>query len=71
MEGETTEQQRRPWWLAGGWHVCEHCLQRYAVEVEYRCVACDGPVCPLCVVVVRAEAEVFCPDCAPAGGTEG
>ena len=40
---------------------CEHCGQTYALEVEVRCVACDGPLCPFCVVQVRET--VRCPDC--------
>jgi hypothetical protein len=36
-------------------------MHTYAYVVELRCVACDGPLCPLCVVVVRAE--VRCPPC--------
>lgn len=70
MRAESAVPGSRPWWLAGGWRVCEHCLQRYAVEVEYRCVACDGGVCPQCVVLVRAEGEAFCPACA-GGEAEG
>lgn len=72
------------WWLAGGSEVCDFCLQRYAWEVEVRCVACDRPVCPVCVVTVRervperagperaprerAGPERFCPECFPGGG---
>ncbi len=29
---------------------CEQCEQTYALELEVRCVICDGPVCPFCVV---------------------
>ncbi|MCB9730623.1 MAG: hypothetical protein H6746_19285 [Deltaproteobacteria bacterium] len=32
---------------------CPHCLQTYVYELEVRCVDCDGPACPLCVVDVR------------------
>lgn len=52
-----------PWWLAEGEEVCEHCLQRYAYEVEVRCVACDAPLCPQCVIEVRATRESYCPGC--------
>jgi hypothetical protein len=49
-----------PWWL-GGDEECPQCGQGYAFEAEYRCIACDGPLCPLCVV--EREAGVHCRDC--------
>jgi hypothetical protein len=36
-----------PWWL-GGEERCPVCLQVYVLEMEVRCVNCDGPHCPLC-----------------------
>lgn len=40
------------------------CLQSYHYELEYRCVDCDQPLCPDCVVRVSVEvAELHCPDC--------
>jgi hypothetical protein len=56
---------RSPWWVNGGELRCGFCAQRYADEVEYRCVACDTPVCPECVVVVRERGERYCPSCPP------
>lgn len=53
------------WWLEGGTEQCPVCLQRYAYEVEYRCVDCDAPVCPFCVVAVRRTGRAWCPGCAP------
>lgn len=49
-----------PWWLDGD-EDCPHCEQRYALEMEVRCVDCDAPICPFCVVRVRAR--VYCPQC--------
>jgi hypothetical protein len=49
-----------PWWL-GGDEECAHCGQGYAYEVESRCVGCDAPLCPLCVVKEKAAAH--CPGC--------
>jgi hypothetical protein len=49
------------WWLAGGEHDCPHCEQTYAYEVEARCLECDAPICPMCVV--RVEKHLYCPDC--------
>lgn len=52
---------------------CRHCLQAYAYELEITCVACDGPLCPACVVQERFDAVRLCPDCArdPAPDEEG
>lgn len=58
-----------PWWLRPGPETCPHCLRGYHLEVGYHCVDCDGPVCPFCVVSVRATETVhYCPDCRPDGG---
>jgi hypothetical protein len=62
-----TTQKAFPWWLAGGTEACPVCLQGYAYELELRCVDCDGPLCPQCVVRLSAvRVEVFCPECAAA-----
>lgn len=61
--GDNSRVMPLPWWLADGEEVCEHCLQRYAYEVEVRCVACDAPLCPQCVIEVRATRESYCPGC--------
>jgi hypothetical protein len=62
-----TEDRQPPWWAHGGSERCPRCLQLYAYEVETRCVDCDGPLCPFCVVSVTAVlAEVpsaRCRDC--------
>jgi hypothetical protein len=53
-----------PWWAAGGSERCPRCLQLYAYEVEYRCVDCDGPLCPFCAVTASVEVrDVRCGDC--------
>lgn len=48
-----------------GAELCRHCLQAYAFELEVACAACDGPVCPLCVVQIGFEAVRLCPECPP------
>ena len=68
-------KQNQPWWLEAGGEICPTCIQAYVYQTEYRCLACDGPVCAECVVqtvVQTIEAEVFCPDCVGRGeeGTE-
>jgi hypothetical protein len=61
----STPVLREAWWIAGSDVDCSHCFQGYAYEREVRCVVCDAPVCPFCVV--RVEARVVCQDCAPQG----
>ena len=56
---------RRIWWLDGGTEQCHVCLQSYAYEAEYRCVDCDAPICPYCVVRVKRTGRVYCPGCGP------
>lgn len=52
-------------WIERADEPCPFCLQVYALEAGARCVACDRPVCPLCVVRVRAARALLCPDCEP------
>lgn len=58
-----------PWWLRGGTEYCEFCCQFYVYEHGYFCVACDGPVCALCVVEIRGV--ILCRDCAEAEAEAG
>lgn len=60
-----TRTERAPWWVAGGEERCRLCLQRYVVQVEVRCVACDLATCPFCAVIVHETRDRFCVDCAP------
>lgn len=55
-------------WLEWGPEECGFCLGPYHVELACYCAECDQPVCPLCVVVIRGECRVLCPECATAGG---
>lgn len=52
-----------PWWLEPGPEHCSHCLRAHHLEVSVRCVQCDQPVCPLCVVTVRRAETIVCPSC--------
>ena len=55
-----------PWWAAPGSERCPVCLLTYHVESEYRCEACDGPLCPDCAVTRVTSVTVvqlFCADC--------
>ena len=53
------------WWLAEGDERCPHCWGNYLLEVEVRCIGCDGPLCPKCAVTVTQKREFFCPECSP------
>jgi hypothetical protein len=53
------------WWLSGGTERCPVCLHRYVYEMEVRCGACEGPLCPQCAVLVWETHETFCPECVP------
>lgn len=58
-----------PWWAEAGPddEPCPLCYQSYAYEIEVRCVDCDCPLCPACVVVERVSALVhLCPGCSDA-----
>lgn len=61
------------WWLSRGTEDCPVCLHRYVHEMEVRCQACDGPLCPQCAVVSWETHERFCPGCEPGDerGEEG
>ena len=63
--GRTTDPPARPpWWAEGGSEICLFCEQRYAYEMEVRCVDCDSPACPVCAVTERITAVVHrCPGC--------
>ncbi|MFZ0242730.1 MAG: hypothetical protein WAL90_13890 [Desulfobacterales bacterium] len=50
------------YWLGGGTETCEHCGQLYVYEMEFRCGACDRPVCPLCARAEWGE-KAACPEC--------
>lgn len=53
-----------PWWVEHGIEACCGCGQRCAYELQVRCVACDGPLCPVCLVRLTRTREASCSDCA-------
>jgi hypothetical protein len=53
-----------PWWLEEGTETCSTCSHTYVYQTEYRCVACDIPLCGDCVQLITVE--VFCPGCVEA-----
>jgi hypothetical protein len=55
-------KQNAPWWLEEGTEICPACSHAYVIQTEYRCVACDGPLCGVCVVNTF-ESEILCSDC--------
>jgi len=58
------KRREAPWWTTPGAERCPICLLTYHVEAEYRCDACDGPLCPDCAATRRTvQVELFCSDC--------
>jgi hypothetical protein len=55
-------KQRLPWWLEEATEECPACGGAYVYMTEYRCDACDGPVCFDCVKRTIAV-EILCPGC--------
>ncbi|MCB9537502.1 MAG: hypothetical protein H6704_14705 [Myxococcales bacterium] len=47
---------------------CPDCLQTYAYALEVRCVVCDDPRCPFCVVT--ATLSTGAPHCRACARTE-
>ena len=52
-------------WGEDAWELCRSCSGRIALELTIRCIDCDGPFCPVCVVQSRESAEVTCRECGP------
>jgi len=63
-------RSRTPWWVDRSEVRCGVCAQRYAAEVGYRCAACDAPICPHCVVILRERRQAFCPICPTEHGAD-
>lgn len=61
MSDSPVEPRDAPWFLEPGPEECAHCGRSHHAEVSVRCVACDQPVCPFCIVTVRRVE--FCPAC--------
>lgn len=51
------------WSLEPGPETCDFCLRGFHLEIGYHCADCDRPICPVCVVTVRARGVVLCPEC--------
>jgi hypothetical protein len=56
-------KQNAPWWLEAGTEICPACGHPYVIQTEYRCAACDGAICALCIVN-SIENEIVCLGCA-------
>src|SRR5690349_19572223 len=55
-------KQNALWWLEEGTEICPACSHTYVIQTEYRCAACDGPLCGMCVENAF-ETEIFCSHC--------
>lgn len=69
MTNETFGTSAAGWALEPGPEECGFCLRGFHLEVAYRCADCDEPVCPVCVVTVRARGVTLCPECHDAGAS--
>jgi hypothetical protein len=58
---ESVENRAIGW--INGTERCSFCTGSYAWEVGVYCVDCDGPMCPLCLVVVYGSDGPRCPEC--------
>jgi hypothetical protein len=63
-------ENKEVWWLVDGTEICPGCRQAYAYHVEYRCVDCDGPRCPICVQTSETM-EAVCEGCFQSRSSEG
>lgn len=52
-----------PWWLQPGPDHCAFCLHLYHGEAGSHCSLCDRPVCPGCMIEIRAIRGIVCPEC--------
>lgn len=62
-------KQNAPWWLEPGTEVCPACNHTYAIQTEYRCVACDVVICAICVDG-KIAAEISCVTCCESPGED-
>lgn len=65
MNARRRSPEAPAWWNAPGPDYCAFCQHFFQVEVGYHCVECDRPVCPLCIVTLREQHAVVCPECKP------
>lgn len=63
MSRRSTAPAHPPWWSEPGPEQCAFCLQAYYAEMGYYCFDCDRAVCPVCVVQLREQGSVHCPEC--------
>jgi hypothetical protein len=60
--GSELDPGKSSWWLEGQEH-CVFCGHAYVLEMECRCVDCDHPLCPGCVLEITQVRGVFCAEC--------
>lgn len=62
-----SERNSTEWWNAPGPDYCEFCRHGFHVEIGYYCAECDRPICALCIVTVRGQQAILCPECSAEG----
>ncbi|BES70621.1 hypothetical protein RE428_16390 [Marinobacter nanhaiticus D15-8W] len=65
--------QRPPddhWWLSPGGEYCPFCSGSWHAEALAYCMACDRPVCHICVAETVESDDLLCPECAAEQGSD-
>lgn len=57
------EKRSEPWWLSPGFEWCFVCEASVHAEALGYCIACDRPLCPLCMMFTGEGGAIQCPDC--------
>lgn len=63
----TSDSEQRPqdahWWLSSGVEYCPYCEASWHAEALVYCIACDRPICHVCVGGATNSTEVLCVEC--------
>lgn len=59
----STDIRVLPWWQSPGAEFCYFCETPAHAEGLAYCIACDRPICMLCLDDSRGHRFILCPDC--------
>lgn len=57
------------WWLSPGGEDCPFCTGSWHAEALAYCIACDRPVCHVCMEAAVDSEDLLCPECAAETGS--